>query len=296
MAAYRRLRRRTHELLTPDAGPASRWVDRVVSALIVLDVLALGASTVDSLALAYAPAFSLVDRVTVAVFTVEYLARVWSCVEAPEYDGWVVDRVRFACRPFLLLDLLAVAPSYLVAVVEDATLARTARLLRTVRLLKMARYARSIRLLWVVVGRQRRDLLVSLSAAFVTLVLSSTVMYFLERGAQPEAFSSIPATLWWSVVTLTTVGYGDVYPVTTAGKAFGGIVAVLGVGLVALPAGIIGEGLIEATEERRRVAEASADARDGRSPPSSDPVGSPRRCPRCGALVDASGVDAEHAD
>ncbi|MFC5973200.1 ion transporter [Halomarina salina] len=283
--AYRRLRRRTYELLTPDYGPVSRWVDRVVSALIVLNVVALGASTVDSLALAYAPVFSLVDRVTVVAFTVEYLARVWSCVEAPTYDRPVVDRVRFASRPFLLLDLLAIAPSYLVVVVEDATLVRAARLLRMARLLKMARYARSIRLLWVVVGRKRRDLLVSLSAAWVTLVLSSTVMYVLERGAQPETFSSIPATLWWGVVTLTTVGYGDVYPVTTLGRVFGGAVAVVGVGLVALPAGIIGEGLIEATNERGR--EGSEDGRAGRCEAGTPP----QRCSRCGALVDVECAD-----
>ena len=284
--AYRRLRRRTYELLTPDHGPASRRVDRVVSALIVLNVLAFCASTVDSLALAYAPAFAAVDRLAVAAFTVEYLARVWSCVEAPGYDTPVADRVRFACRPFVLLDLLAVAPSYLAAVVADVALVRAAGLLRTARLLKMARYARSIRLLRIVVRRRRRDLFVSLSAALVTLVCSSTVMYFLERGAQPEAFSSIPATLWWGVVTLTTVGYGDVHPVTTLGKVFGGVVAVVGVGLVALPASIVGEGLIEASNERRRPerrSEGRPHRDDGPDGEDGDP---PRRCPRCGAVVD----------
>jgi len=274
--AYRRLRRRTYELLTPENGPASHWVDRVVSALIVLNVLALGASTVDALAFRYAPLFVVLDRVTVVAFTGEYLARLWSCLDAPGYDRPVVDRVRYALRPFLLLDLLAVAPSFLVAVVADATLVRAARLLRMVRLLTMARYADSIRLLWVVLERKRRDLLVSLSVAWVTLVCSSTVMYLLERGAQPETFSSIPATLWWSVVTLTTVGYGDVYPVTTLGRVFGGVVAVLGVGVVALPAGIVGEGLVEASAQRRREVSSSD---------------SPERCQRCGALITESGND-----
>jgi voltage-gated potassium channel len=184
----------------------------------------------------------------------------------------------------------------------------------------MARYAESIRLLWVVVERKRRDLFVSLSAAWVTLVLSATAMYFLERGAQPEAFSSIPATLWWGVVTLTTVGYGDVYPVTVAGRAVGGLVAVVGVGLVALPAGIIGEGLVEAANERARTGGGERenhgrDARpersraprrgrpdtdhdDGRArgldgsdrrpdPEAPSGASAPRRCPHCGHPVGA---------
>nr|WP_305794612.1 ion transporter [Halomarina rubra] len=276
-------------MLRPDYGPASRWVDRGISALIVCNVLALGLSTVDSMAVTHAWVFGLVDRVTVVVFTVEYLARVWSCLAAPGYDRPVVDRLRFATRPFLLVDLLAIAPSYLLAVVTDVALVRAARLLRMARLLTMARYAESIRLLWVVVGRKKRDLLVSLSAAWVTLVCSSTVMYFLERGAQPETFSSIPATLWWGVVTLTTVGYGDVYPVTTLGRVFGGLVAVLGVGLVALPAGIVGEGLIEASSER-----AADDSTDGADEtPDGDGSDSvhPRRCPHCGASVVATPPD-----
>lgn len=162
-----------------------------------------------------------------------------------------------------MIDLLAIAPFYVGTAVFafDLRVLRALRLFQFLRLLKLVRYSEAMQRFGRVAARKRDDLVLSTAGSSLLLVVASSLMYFVERDAQPETFSSIPATLWWGVVTLTTVGYGNVYPVTTAGKLLGGVVAVLGVGLFALPASILASGFIEEGSE-------------------------PRRCPHCRKRVD----------
>lgn len=264
MAVYRRLRHRASILLSVDAGGrTSRIVDIVIMALIALNVIAVSLATVDRLYAAYESIFIVIEVVSVAVFTVEYVARVWSAVEFPAFDRPIVGRLRFAAQPMLVIDLLAILPFFLGAFLVDLRFLRALRLFRFFRLLKMARYSESMQRFGDVIQRKREDLLIALSATTILLIVASSMMYFAEHGAQPDIFSSIPASLWWGVVTLTTVGYGDVYPVTPVGKLLGAVIAVLGVGLVALPASILASGFIEEASEQDR-----------------------ERCPHCGEELD----------
>ena len=199
-----------------------------------------------------------------AVFTVEYLLRVWSATADPRYAHPVTGRLRFMLTPGALVDLVAIVPAYLPTAL-DLRFARIVRLGRMMRILKIGRYSRPIRTFGRVFHARRDDLALVGALLLVLLVLSSSAMYFLENRAQPEAFSSIPASMWWAVSTLTTVGYGDIYPVTPLGKVVGSFLALFGIGFFALPAGIL----------------AGAFARELRQQKTEDATA----CPHCGKAI-----------
>jgi len=237
------------EILAVDGDhPLSHSFDVFIMSLIAVNVVVVMLATVEALYTAYDTFFVTFEIVSVAIFTVEYAGRIWSCTIDEDYRDPVFGRVRFAGRPFLVIDLLAILPFFLGGFIVDLRFLRSLRLLRFFRLLKLARYSESMRRFGHVLHEKREDLTIALAATTILLLVSSSMMYFAERTAQPEAFSSIPAALWWGFVTLTTVGYGDVYPVTPAGRALGAIIALLGVGLVALPASILASGFIEEDE------------------------------------------------
>jgi voltage-gated potassium channel len=123
---------------------------------------------------------------------------------------------------------------------------------RVLRVLKLGRYSKAFHIIRGAISGKKEELVITAVALSVLLLLSASLMFFAERDAQPDRFSSIPPTLWWSVVTLTTVGYGDIYPVTTIGKVIAGIISVLGIGMVALPAGIISAGFVEEISESKK--------------------------------------------
>lgn len=273
MPGLRTVRRRVHELLRvgEEADTAARWVNGAIVTLILLSVLALILGTVEPLAAGYGDLLGAFEVLSVALFTVEYLARLWSAPEDPSYAHPLGGRLRWSVTPLALVDLLAVLPFYLpmVATLDGRSL-RVLRLFRMVRVLKVARYSRSLQTMGRVFRAKRQELTLTLFTVGVLVVVASSLMYFAEHEAQPEAFSSIPETVWWAVITLTTVGYGDVIPVTTAGRILGSVIAVLGIGMIALPAGILGSGFVEEIQKRRDAAEAAA---------------GPLTCPHCGGDV-----------
>lgn len=215
-------------------------INRTLAALIAINLAAVVLQTVKSLDAAYGGLFLAIEYVSIAVFTVEYLARVWSCVEAERYAHPVLGRLRYMISPFALIDLAAIAPFYLPMLIPvDLRMLRSLRLLRMIRVLKFGRYSKSVQLVYRAVAQTREQLGVVLVIIAILMLLACSAMYFFENEAQPEHFSSIPATFWWGVMTLTTVGYGDVYPITAAGRTTAALVAFLGIGLFALPAGIV---------------------------------------------------------
>ena len=191
------------------------------------------------------------------MFTIEYFLRLWTAVEDPRYARPVVGRLRYAVTPFALVDLLAILPFYLVKYTTlDLRFIRAIRLMRLFRVAKLGRYCESLYTLKRVIYEAREELVITFAALFVLLMVASGVMYFVENPAQPDKFSSIPATMWWAASALTTVGYGDLYPITPLGKIVGSFAAILGVGLFGLPAGILAAGFIEqlrAGRARKRV-------------------------------------------
>lgn len=245
-------RRRVHEILerSRPSDRVGRWVDLALIVLILGNVAAAILETVPSLAAAAGEFFRWFEVVSVAVFTVEYGLRMWSCVEAKSAAGrpWAA-RGRYALSWPALIDLAAILPFYL-AMFFSLDL-RMLRILRLLRLFKLSRYSSAFGMLADVMRREAGTLLVCFAILAALLVVTATGAYLAEREAQPEAFGSIPAAMWWAMATLTTVGYGDVTPVTALGKIFGGVVTVLGVGMAALPAGILASGLSAELAQRR---------------------------------------------
>jgi voltage-gated potassium channel len=250
-----RLKNRTYLILEKgtEEDRASRIFDFMIMGLIFLNVVMVILETVADLAVKYAGEFAAFEVFSVTVFTVEYLLRVATCTASHDYQGSVKGRLRFMVTSLALIDLLAILPFFLQAVmVLDLRLVRMVRLLRLFQLFKMGRYVKSLRVLGHVVWEKRDELQVVAIVLFIMLVITSSLMYFVEHEAQPEAFSSIPAAMWWGIVTLTTVGYGDVYPITPLGRFLGTVIAVLGVGMFALPAGILSSGFVEALQTRQK--------------------------------------------
>lgn len=198
------------------------------------------------------------------IFSVEYVLRLWSCVEKHEYSRPVVGRLRFAATPMALIDLTVILPFYLPFMGVDLRAMRVVRIMRVFRIAKLGRYSESLQILQRVVKAKKEHLADTVFILLVLLVMASSLMYFAEYKVQPEKFSSIPAAMWWAVATLTTVGYGDIYPVTTVGKILASVISVLGIGMFALPTGILGAGFVEEREQRR----------------------SHVRCPHCGKELD----------
>lgn len=241
---WRKWRREVHDILEVggEAYPLGRVVNAFIIVLIILNAVAFAAETVDHLAERYGAFFHYFNIFSVAVFSIEYVLRVWSAIDIPmlsRMPRWKA-RFRFALRPIMLIDLFAVLPFYFQWLIPIDL--RALRVLRLFRLLKLARYSPALQTLGRVLAQESSALLGALLVMLVLLLFASTGIYFLERGAQPEKFGSIPAAAWWAIATLTTVGYGDVVPITPAGKVLGGFVMLLGVGMFALPIAIIATG------------------------------------------------------
>jgi len=229
----------------------SKYFDPFIMGLILLNVAAVVLETVDSIYTPYAPLFHAFDVFSVAVFTVEYILRVWSCTVDSRFKDPVRGRLRFLVTPMALVDLMAVLPFFLPFLVPDLRFMRAMRLFRLFRVLKLARYSESLQTFMDVLRLKKEELLLMLFAIVILLVVSSSLMYEAENAAQPEAFASIPAAMWWGIVTLATVGYGDIYPITPWGKFIGSIVVLLGIGLFALPTGVLASGFAEVLAKRK---------------------------------------------
>lgn len=246
------LRYRLNALLEGTGGhqTAGRLLDACLVVLITANVAAVVLETVPELASAYDQFFHNFEIFSVVIFTIEYLARLWTCVDREDvrFRPAIKGRIRYVLSPMALIDLIAIAPFYLAFVVGFDL--RFVRVFRLLRLLKLTRYSAALSLVGSVLYTERRPLGAAGMVMLVLLVFASSFVYLAERTAQPEAFGSIPAAMWWGVATLTTVGYGDVTPVTPLGKFLGAIVTLLGVGMFAMPAGILASGFAQAVRSR----------------------------------------------
>lgn len=248
------IKKRTYEILekAADGDLASRIFDIFIMSLIFLNVIAVILETVKGIALHFMPLFQTFEIVSVVIFTIEYLLRLWSCTVYKKYKAPFRGRFRFALTPMAIVDLVAILPFYIPMLIPfDLRFVRVLRLMRMFRLFKMGRYSDSLKTLGNVLKRKKEELLITVFVVGILLVFISSLMYYVENEAQPEAFSSIPAAMWWGVATLTTVGYGDAYPITTLGKFLGAIIALLGIGMFALPAGILGGGFVEEMRKKQ---------------------------------------------
>ncbi len=228
---------------------AGRFVDLALIILISINVVSVTLETVGWIHQKYFTWFQFIEIFSVAVFTIEYLVRIWSCVEADPGQSSIGQRLRYVASPMAIVDFLAFAPFYLTFfVVIDL---RFLRVLRLLRIFKLTRYSSAMTMLMDVFREEANAFFAGLFILLILLILAASGAYLVEHSVQPVKFGSIPDAMWWAIVTLTTLGYGDVTPVTPLGKLFGAVVAVTGIGMAALPAGILASGLADQLRRKR---------------------------------------------
>ena len=248
---YHKYKKDVHILLHPELGD-SKWdkfVNGFIITLIVLNLVAVMLETVHPYYDEHKLFFDTFDLVSVIIFTIEYVLRVWSCTHDPRYKGSIKGRLKYMLTPGALIDLIAFAPWYLHRILGfDLRVLRILRLLRFFRLFRLTAYTRSAQMIFNVFRSRIRELMLSFLLTIFLIVIASCIVYFAEHKYPTEAtskFSSIPETLWWAVVTLTTTGYGDMVPLTGIGRALTGVIMLTGVAFFALPAGIITAGFLD---------------------------------------------------
>lgn len=217
---------------------ANRWLDRFIIASIVITALSIILESVPSLHPKFTPIFFAIEIYSLCVFGIEYGLRIWSSPENQRLQHLTPTQARltYIRSPMAIIDLLAIVPFILSLFAVDLRFLRVVRLLR---IFKLTRYSSAMDTLFKVIKNESRAFCSIVFVLIIILIVASSCIYLVEHKAQPETFGSIPDAMWWTMVTLATVGYGDAVPVTALGKILGGIIMVVGIGLVALPAGIL---------------------------------------------------------
>jgi voltage-gated potassium channel len=252
MTAAPTLKEKVYQVLEapPEIDGFARNFNYFMVFLILLNVAVVILETVTWIHVEYFWAFAIIDLISVVIFSIEYILRLWVCTLNPAYSHPVTGRLRYLVTPFAIIDLLAILPFYLPFLIHvDLRFLRILRLFRILRILKLGRYSDAVTTFSSIISRKKEELLVALSLLFIALILVSSVMYYAEHEAQPEVYSSIPHAMWWALVTLATVGYGDVYPITFLGKMMTGVAIIIGVCIFALPTAIFAAGFVEEIEK-----------------------------------------------
>ena len=241
---------------------------KFIYTLILLNVAALILESYKSLHDNYSNLFNAFEVFSVIIFTIEYLLRIWVSDRSKEDK---TERLNFAFSTMGIIDLIAILPFYLPFIFPiDLRVVRILRIFRLLRIFKLGRYSKSLKTIKYILRETKAELSTTIFVTFVLMILSSTLMYYIEHDDQPEQFASIGDAFWWSIATLTTVGYGDVYPVTGLGKLLSGVIALIGIGFVALPTGIISSAFIEKIQSDKKIKEECTST----------------KCPNCGVKID----------
>lgn len=247
------LRHRVNAMLDHDlpASPARRWVGGGIAVLIVVNVGSVILESVEPIRAVYERELWWIEQIATGVFTIEYLLRLWSAVDrvSGRFRHPVRGRIAYALQIFSLIDLVAILPGMLG--LFGAGDLRVLRLMRLLRMLKLGRHSTTFGLLWAVFREEASAIGAILFILLLTLIMSGSLMFMIENEAQPTVFSSIPAAMWWAIETLTTVGYGDMVPVTPLGKIVGGLVSVTGIGTLELFSGVITVSFMDQLRLRR---------------------------------------------
>lgn len=224
-----------------------------IAILILINVLAIILESYKSIYTTYKSIFQLLELFTIIVFSIEYVIRIWVSDLIYPHLSPTKARLKYALSFMGIVDLASILPFYLPFIMTlDLRIIRLLRLFRLLRVLKLNRNFKSLAVIRSVIIKTKNEILVSAILVFILLIIASTLMFYIENKAQPEAFENIGQALWWAVATLTTVGYGDIYPITGLGKIMSAFIALLGIGFVALPTGIISSAYIEEIRKQKK--------------------------------------------
>ena len=256
---YLKIQKRTSQLLSKGnvADKPSQYVDMILFILIVLNIAAVCLESVKHIGNEYKVAFNAFEFFSVVIFSIEYVLRVWSAPARNDLGGStnIIKRMKYIFSFTGLIDFLAIIPSILPYFFGGLDL-RWLRVLRLLRLLKISNYSSALEDFFSAIKADWRSFSAALYLMVIALFLSSALMYIAEHDSQPEKFSSIPETMWWGLITLTTVGYGDVSPVTPLGKIIGAFTAIMGVCTVALLTGIVASAFANQRAQKAAILEA----------------------------------------
>lgn len=263
-----------HDWLEPDEPGGINFFSGTIIVLVIASLLSLALETellrADSaLDRSLLPAVQWINIAVVWIFAVEFALRIWSEGENPVHAR-LVGRLRFLMQPVTIADVLAFMPELIAMLFfpdYSGALFPALRALRLFRLFKLARYVPAFAIVGAAVRRAWAPLMAALAVAGAQLYIAAMMLYLIEGASKPEAFGSITRALWWAVVTLTTVGYGDVYPETAWGRVAAGIVALAGVGIVAMPTGILASAFAEEFRERHEAEQAAKKAHEAAKTP-----------------------------
>ena len=248
-----RLRATTYQKLFVGAGDSGK-LSIVNLSLVVIILMAVAVSVIGTEPAIMRDHRGLVLGIEMGfgvIFLAEYCARLWSVAERPGAGSATAKRLRFIVSPLAIIDLIVVVTSLMPFFLTDAAMLRLVRLVRILALAKFTRFSHAVEEISAAVWTRRYELIVTIALAWVLLLFGSVALYWAEGKVQPDAFGSIPRALWWAIITLTTVGYGDVTPVTPLGKVLASVVALSGVALVAMPAGIMAAAFTDTMQKKR---------------------------------------------
>ena len=239
-------------------------INRIIAVLIIAAVAVGIVETEPTIFNGNESTFRLLEMGFAVVFLIEYVARVWIAPENPDLGGGWRARLRYALSTPALIDLIALATLFLTFFGSEGAFLRLFRLARIFMLARLGRYSTALRAIGNAINSRRYELGASLTIAGFLLLMSSTLLFMVEGDIQPEDFGSIPRAMWWSIATLTTVGYGDAFPVTPLGKVLAGFTAITGIGLIAMPTGILAAAFSDAIQRQREEKEARREKREKR--------------------------------
>ena len=248
----KKFRKRVFEVVSKaDGGDIlSKIFDNLIMSLIFLSILSIVLESFESINAKFSGVFRVFEIISVSVFSLEYLLRIWTADYL--YPAAKYPVLKYIFSPMALIDLLAILPFFLPFVSVDLRFLRMARLFRLFRLLRVFKLGRYLDALMTVVDVMKKSssqLIVSVALCLFVMLFSAIIMYTVENPVQPEQFPNVISSLWWAICPLTTVGYGDIYPVTSVGRLFASIISLVGIGIIAIPTGLIAAGFSSAIEK-----------------------------------------------
>ena len=243
----RSFRQHVHALVWPSehGGRLHQYFDTFIVGCVLVSVLGVVLESVEGIHYHLNVEFALLDVISVAIFTLEYLLRIFSCVEEKRFRRAISGRARFMGTAGAMIDLAAILPFFLEAFLHHLFDLRFLRIFRMMRLLKLTRFNNATAVVMQGIRREWPVLTASLFVLLLVIVMTASLGYLFEHGAQPDKFENIPQAIYWAVVTLASVGYGDIAPVTPLGRMFTVVVSITGIALVAIPSGILSAAFID---------------------------------------------------